>query len=152
MSSLFIFGAKYLFILSLIIGAVYFLWQPRSVQIQMLKLSAVSLPLIYIASLLAGFLYYDPRPFVIGHFIPLIPHFADNGFPSDHALLVAAVAIIVTLFNKRVGVLLWVIAVLVAVSRVSVGVHHFIDVFASMIICVAITVPVFYWLNKKTAK
>jgi undecaprenyl-diphosphatase len=148
MSTVFIFGAKYLFIVSLIIGVIYFLRQPRQTQINMLKLAIVSLPLIYLVAVVAGHVYYNPRPFVVGHFIPLIPHVADNGFPSDHALLVSAIAIIVTLFSKRVGILLWIIAAAVAISRVYVGIHHVADVIGSAVIATAVTLAVFYWMKK----
>ncbi len=149
MSTLFIFGAKYLFIVSVIIGMVYFLRQPRQTQINMLRLAIVSLPLIYLVAILAGHIYYNPRPFVVGHFIPLIPHAADNGFPSDHVLFVSAIAIIVSLFSKRIGILLWVIALTVAISRVYVGIHHVADVLGSAIIATAVTLAVFYWMKKK---
>lgn len=48
-------------------------------------------PAILAAGLVAGillenFLYYDPRPFVVAHFIPLIPHIQDSTSPSRRAL------------------------------------------------------------------
>jgi undecaprenyl-diphosphatase len=67
----------------------------------------------------------------VEHFRPLIPHEADNGFPSDHALLAAGIVAAVGFAR-----LLWVLpfgllAGLVDWARVGVGVHHPIDVLGS---------------------
>jgi len=137
MDSIFIFGAKYLFLLVFLIAGLYFLRQPRAVQKKMVIFSLVSLPLIYLLATLAGSLYYNPRPFVAGGFIPLIPHIPDNGFPSDHVLMVSAVAAIICFFSRKAGLALLFISILVGISRVYVGVHHPIDVIASMIISFA---------------
>ncbi len=83
--------------------------------------------------LIGNLLYVDPRPFVVGHFIPLIPHVPDNGFPSDHTLLAAALAAIGMYWNKWLGLALWVIAIAIAIARVYVGLHHPIDVLGSIV-------------------
>ena len=138
-----IFGAKYLFVFSLLSGGVYFLRISRNDQKRLLILGVISLPLIFLTALIAGHLYYDPRPFVVRHFTPLVPHDPDNGFPSDHTLLVSAVAAIISMCNRRVATILWLIAILVALSRVYVGVHHSSDVIASMIISITILALVY---------
>src|ERR1017187_827769 len=46
-----------------------------------------------ILSLLLGHFIHDPRPFVADGQVPLIPHEPNNGFPSHHALLAAAVVV-----------------------------------------------------------
>ena len=135
----FILSAKYLFIVPLLILGIYFLLLPRSAQKGALILVVPSLILIYLIAQFAGHLYYDPRPFVVGHFMPLIPHAPDNGFPSDHALLVSAAAMIGSYLNRKLGVVLWVLALIVAVARVYIGLHHPIDVIASIAISVMAT-------------
>ncbi len=87
-------------------------------------------------------LYFDPRPFVAGHFTPLLYHIPDNGFPSDHLLLVSVIAMIGTYWNKKLGAVLWILAVIIAIARVYVGVHHVIDVVGSMVIAIAVTMMV----------
>ena len=67
---------------------------------------------------IGGVVYYEPRPFVVEHFRPLVPHAPDHGFPSDRALLVSAIAMIGTIWNRKLGVALWILAVLGAVGRV----------------------------------
>lgn len=142
MNTFFIFSAEYLFLLPVIILGGYFFaksWREWG------RLALFAIPtglLTYLLGFVGSLLYYDPRPFVVSHFTPLISHTADNGFPSDHTLLVAAFATVGMYWNKWLGVVLWAITLLVAVSRVYVGVHHFVDVFASMVFAL---IAVFVW-------
>ena len=127
-----IFGAKYLFIVIAGIALVYFLRQPRSTQKRIVIFAAVTLPLIFIVSKIGALLYDDPRPFVVGHFVPLIPHEPDNGFPSDHVLLCASIAAVIYPSRKRLSLILWVLTLLVGMSRVHVGLHHPVDIIGSI--------------------
>lgn len=147
--SLAIIGAKYLFGASLFIAGIYFLKVPRRAQKNILIFSLVTIPFILLIALLGNHLYENPRPFVVGGFTPLIPHAPDNGFPSDHALLVSAIASVFILFSRRIGIILWIIAMFVAVSRVYVGVHHPIDVIGSMIISVFVTIIAYLIIKKR---
>lgn len=142
-----IFLAKYLLILPTLILGIYFLTQPRQIQKNILTFTIPSLLLTYLLGLLAGHLYYDPRPFVVGNFTPLIPHTPDNGFPSDHTLVVSAIAIIGSYLNWRLGVILWVLGLIVAAARVYIGLHHPIDVVGSLAIAVIATSAVFLFIK-----
>jgi len=42
-------------------------------------------------------------PFAVGGFDPLLPHDADNGFPSDHSLLAAAFVAVALPYKKWGG-------------------------------------------------
>jgi len=84
-------------------------------------------------------LIYNPRPFMDEHAGQLIAHAPDNGFPSDHALLVFTVAAIVYTQNKFIGSVLIGLGVLVGIGRVVAGVHHTIDVLGSVLIAFAAT-------------
>ncbi|BDI33677.1 hypothetical protein CCAX7_57280 [Capsulimonas corticalis] len=79
-----------------------------------------------------GALYDDPRPFVVGHFPPMIAHAPDNGFPSDHSLLVFSCALLLWPFDRRLCAAAFVCAALVGAGRVASGLHHPIDVLASL--------------------
>jgi undecaprenyl-diphosphatase len=151
MTTLIIIGAKYFIILSPIIVGLYILRVPRELRRRVVIFFALSLPITYILSLVADSLYYNPRPFVIGGFEPLIPHADENGFPSNHALLTAALASGLSFFNRRWASLLWVIFGVVAFSRVYAGVHHSIDVLASALIALFVATVVYVFLKKRSS-
>lgn len=139
---IFIFGAKYLFVAALAVVAGCFFALPQQRKKEMVFFAVVTLPVAYLAAKIAGMLYFDPRPFAAGHFVPLIPHVADNGFPSDHALLTFSVAFLLYPFNKKGALITAVFAVLVGISRVYVGVHHPVDIIGSAVIAGAVAAVV----------
>jgi len=143
MDTLIIFIAKYLLFVSIAIAILYFLKQTRQKQKEMLIFAVLLLSLSYVIAKIVGHFYFDPRPFVLGHFAPLLPHAADNGFPSDHTLLAAAVAFAIFHFNKKLGMFLLLLAILVGVARVLAGVHHLIDVAVSL----AVVLAVYFFMN-----
>lgn len=128
MDSVIIFGAKYLFV------AVVLLWIAAWLQAARHHKTEVAWATI-VAGILAGVLdklgskmYYDPRPFVTHHIQPLVAHAADNGFPSEHTLLSMTLATILFLYRPKIGILAYVIALLVGISRVAAHVHSPIDI------------------------
>lgn len=138
MSTLIIFIAKYLVFILAAIAVLYFFRQSRPRQKEMLIFAVILLPLSYIAAKIISLFYFDPRPFVLGNFTPLIPHMPDNGFPSDHTLLGTAIALAVFHFNKKLGMFLFFLAVLVGIARVLAGVHHAADIAGSILIVGAV--------------
>lgn len=129
-----IFVAQYLIFIIVAIGLAFFLHRRRQEKREIIILSFVSLPIIFIISRICAALYFNPRPFVDNQFLALIPHQANNGFPSDHTLLSSAVAMVICHFNKKLGWFLMFLALLVGLARVYVGVHHYLDIFTSLII------------------
>src|SRR3989344_4940871 len=99
----------------------------------------LSLGLTYLLGLIARQAYFDPRPFVEQSIVPLIPHAADNGFPSDHVLLLAGIAAVLWPFSKPHSTSSGVIALAVGAARVFAGVHHWIDIVASILIALVAT-------------
>ena len=151
MDTLIIFGAKYLYLISIAVAAVYFVRESGGKRKRIFIFACFALPIIYIVAKITGIFYYDARPFVVGNFIPLIPHAPDNGFPSDHTLLTSALAAIVTRFNRRTGAVLWLVALLVGASRVAAGIHHPIDIIGAMAISLAVVVALSYFFKKPNA-
>ena len=88
----------------------------------------------YLLSKVGTNLISDPRPFVQTGTPPLIHSATDNGFPSDHTLLLATAAVIVALVNRWAGAVGLVFALLIGLARVYVGVHHLLDIFGSFVI------------------
>jgi len=150
---IFIFGAQYLYLIIIIISFIWFLIQPKSRQKEILIIACICLPLILIIFEIAGNLYYNPRPFVSGHFKPLIPHKADNGFPSHHMLLACVVPAIIFLFDRRTSLILLVLALFVGFSRVYAGVHHIIDIAGSLLISIiSVSLGCFFMKYLKSRK
>lgn len=147
MNTIFIIGAKYLFVLPILIALYYFWKSPERKKI--FRLSVWTLPIALVVAKIANHLYYNPRPFVSEGITPLISHAADNGFPSDHVLLVSAIASVFMFVDKKAATWLWLITLFVAISRVYVGVHHTLDVVTSMAISVIVGTMV-YSFNKNS--
>jgi undecaprenyl-diphosphatase len=126
--------AKYLFLVLLLIAGFVFLKSNAQTRRNMMFLGLISFPLILVAAWIAGHLFYDPRPFVIGHFTPLIAHDPDNGFPSDHTLLSTAVSFLILRFDRKAGWILLALSLLVGMARIYVGIHHFTDIAGSFVI------------------
>lgn len=133
---LIIFGAKYLYLFEVALFAGYFFVSSNQRKRTMTFLSAIYLPIAYVVAKMISLVYVDPRPFVSDHVIPLISHAPDNGFPSDHALFGGAIASIIFVYNKRLGVIAWAMALLIGASRVFAGVHHWVDILGSVLIAI----------------
>ena len=140
-----IIGAQYLFIVVPAVALIYWIVAPAVTKRYLVVVGiATGVVSVLIGQIIAHF-YFDVRPFMTGHFPPLIPHAPDNGFPSDHTLLSSIIAATITPANVRLGIVLWIIAALVGVARVSAGLHHPIDVVGSICIAAAIG-AVIHWI------
>lgn len=94
----------------------------------------------FILTNLARALYFDPRPFVVHNFTPLIPHAADNGFPSDHTVLGLTIAFALWRFSNKLGLIASFLALLIGISRIYVGLHSPLDITASIAIALVAVV------------
>ena len=132
-----IFAAQYLvFVAVVLAGAVLAvrLWpRPRLWLLRWAMAAGLLLVLSYALAQLGGAVYTDPRPFTTSHVPPLIPHAPDNGFPSDHALLAAALVAVVALVDRWWTLPFVLLAVLVDWARVGAGLHHVVDVVGSSV-------------------
>jgi undecaprenyl-diphosphatase len=137
-SDLTIFAAKYLVFIEALVAMVAVVWafQGRSRDDAWRWLMAVVVTGLSaeVFTQLGAAIFNDPRPFKVGHFHPLIPHAADNGFPSDHALL-AAFLVACVLFARAwlATPIVATLAILVDWARVGAGIHHPIDVIGSSV-------------------
>lgn len=87
---------------------------------------------------IVGAIWMRPRPFVAGHFAPLIDHSADASFPSDHVAALAAVAAALWFASRWLGAVTWVLAELVGLARVFVGVHYVSDIAGGTVVGFAV--------------
>jgi undecaprenyl-diphosphatase len=96
--------------------------------------SSLMLALSLVLFRIADAFIVDPRPFVVAHFQPLLPHTANNGFPSGYALLAAAIVSAVLFASRQWAIPFVILAILVDWARVGVGIHHVGDIIGSWII------------------
>lgn len=108
--------------------------KPASVILRWSVAAVLTLLLSFLGAQLAAALYNDPRPFVVEHYRPLIAHAADNGFPSDHSLLAAAIVAMVAFARWLWTVPFVLLGGIVEVARVGAGLHHPIDVIGSDVV------------------
>lgn len=100
------FIAQYFYAVIVVLAGVYLLWYYRP-QLLRLGIAAVFIGgLSYLISKVGNAFIPDPRPFVVSGHAALIHSSTDNGFPSDHTLLIAAIAAVVTLANWKIGIVM----------------------------------------------
>jgi undecaprenyl-diphosphatase len=134
---------SYFFLISVLLVAAYWLRANHKAKLTLAWQLLAGGALALVLDEVAGHLYYDPRPFVSHHLIPIIPHAADNGFPSDHALLTFFLAFTMFLYSRRLAVVLFLNAALVSWARVAAHIHNPRDIVGSFLIA-AVAVIVSY--------
>jgi membrane-associated phospholipid phosphatase len=87
-----------------------------------------------ILAVLSSFVIHDPRPFVSDGLHALYPHRANDGFPSHHSLLAAAMVGAVALLSTPLSAVMAVMAVGVDWGRVACNIHHTEDVIGGTVI------------------
>ena len=129
------YNAVALFAIVGIAGLLWFLARPDGpVKAKLAAASAAfSVGVGLLLNVVAGSLWHHNRPFVDHPHktLLLIHHAADNSFPSDHSTVAFAAAFAVLVFYRRLGALLVLGAIGVALARVLLGVHYPVDVAAS---------------------
>ncbi|HVQ44075.1 MAG TPA: phosphatase PAP2 family protein [Candidatus Saccharimonadia bacterium] len=134
MTPLIIFTAQYLHLAILAVAAVVWLTLPREDKRKLALTALLAAVIGFALTKVAGALYYNPRPFVADHVVPLIYHAANNGFPSNHTVLAMLVALLVLQVSKRWGIVLVAAALVVGAARVAAGVHSPLDIAGAVIV------------------
>jgi undecaprenyl-diphosphatase len=147
--------AEYFIIIPIIIVLVVF-FQLKDSKIHFaIELIIAGLVAILLARI-ASMLWYDPRPFVVGHFTPLFAHASDNGFPSNHTLLASLIGWVTLTYSRKYSIIILITAFLIGAARVLAGVHHPLDILGSFVISGIAALIVIYIANrirtKKTTK
>ncbi|HET8991954.1 MAG TPA: phosphatase PAP2 family protein [Candidatus Saccharimonadales bacterium] len=133
MNSIIIFCAQYLFIAVLIGLVVAWLQLAKDKKVNFFLATIVAGVIAFVISRIASKIYYDPRPFVTEHVKPLIKHAADNGFPSDHALLTGTLTAITYFYNKKVSYIMFLLTFIIGLSRVLAKVHSPLDIIGGWV-------------------
>ncbi len=149
-----VFFASKLHIGIVLASALFFVLLSKERKIVFAYKALSALPIAFLLGRLANFFISSPRPFVVENIQPLIAHIPDNGFPSEHTLLVATISALVYTEHKILGLILGVLALGVGFARVQANVHHGIDIVGSITIAVASVCIAYHfvtWLQKSYA-
>ncbi|MBA9025940.1 undecaprenyl-diphosphatase [Peribacillus huizhouensis] len=95
--------------------------------------------LALIVNVLIAHIYFEPRPFVTHDIQTLIPHAADSSFPSDHSTGAFTIAIAMWFRYKKIGIPLFILALLTGFSRIWAGLHYPFDVVGSLIVAIVVS-------------
>ena len=137
MHTILLFIAKYLFVVVGLVAFLYWLKVPKQEKLRLIIFGAVAAIVTLALVKIGAALFFDPRPFITHHVVPLYPHGADNGFPSDHTVLTAFIALTIFSSSKRYGVILLIMSILIGLSRVIGHIHSPIDILGSLIFALA---------------
>lgn len=85
-----------------------------------------------------GLFWYHPRPFEMGIGHTLISHAMESSFPSDHAVVFfsTGLAFLLAKDTRRWGVLITFFGLIMAWSRIYLGVHFPLDMLGSFIVSI----------------
>lgn len=103
---------------------------------------------VVVLNILISMVYYRPRPFVSHNAHLIINHVKDASFPSDHAAISFAFATALFIYNRKVGVVAYGIAILISISRVFAGLHYMTDIIAGAILGIAVSLVINIFLKK----
>lgn len=94
--------------------------------------------LAFTISKMIGLIWFHPRPFMVGIGQTFLHHAPDSSFPSDHATGMFSVALALALCQlreaRRFGLALLGLGIVVAWSRVFLGVHWPLDMIAAFVV------------------
>ena len=131
--SVIVFVAKYFLYLSVAIVGIHWLIASKRDKIDLMAHYLVGGLIALVLAKIGAHFFYDTRPFVSQHIKPLMPHAADNGFPSDHALLSSFLGFTMLAYSRRLGYGLLALAVLIGAARVAAHIHSPIDIVGSFV-------------------
>lgn len=93
-------------------------------------------------------IYQRPRPFIAHEVNLLISPPRDPSFPSNSTSVAFAIAASVWLQNRLLGSILFVPALLVALSRVFLGVHYPTDILGGMAYGAVSSIIIWYLIRR----
>jgi|SRR3989338_396932 len=137
MENFYIFGAKYLIYFIVFIALVVVIQlveRNRKKGLKEIAIVLISIIVMIIINKIIEHLLPSERPFIVQNFKPLIPHSANPSFPSDHASWAALLSSFIFEHQKKLGLLILILATFVGAARIFVGVHYVSDVLAGFII------------------
>ncbi|HKR81458.1 MAG TPA: phosphatase PAP2 family protein [Candidatus Saccharimonadales bacterium] len=132
MHAIVIFVAKYFIVLSVLLAIAAWFRLDNFYKKRFVAAAVIGAIIALALAKLGSMLFHNPRPFVVGHFTPYFAHGNDNGFPSDHTLFTSFIAVLVFWYSRKMGTVLFAVALAVGLARVAAGVHHLIDIIGAI--------------------
>lgn len=136
-----IFAAKYFIFVILFFLMGIWLWGSRNQRLT-LCIGFIAVLSALLINNIIGYFWFHPRPFMQGIGNNYLAHAPDSSFPSDHATVLFTISL-VFLFRKGariLGILLLVLSLWVAWSRIYVGIHYPFDMLGSLIVSLIVAV------------
>ncbi len=124
-------------VLLLFVVVLTYLWFVEKKKKEVLRIIFASI-LAGTVALIAKELFALPRPYLINGNQPLAGHFTTSSFPSLHTALAFALATTIALHQKKMGLLLFLVALLIGIGRMLANVHYLIDVASGALIGILI--------------
>ena len=151
-----LFFARWLTWVMLVGAGGWLLWEYRHHPKNFFRELVTVIMTVWFAWIVSSFLKLiisAPRPFVVqgidAHFF--VTNF--SSFPSGHATLFFGLATALYFYNKQIGIIFFIGAIFIAVSRVLIGVHYSQDIMVGAIIGVIVAVICqLYLFPKKPVK
>lgn len=138
----FIFFSEYLVILFILLFLIEFK------NVRAVFSAVISSIVVIIADSAVSFFYFIPRPFAAHKVNLLVGHIANASFPSDHAAISFALATSIFIYDPKLGVLAYLLAVLISFSRIFAGLHYPSDIIVGALIGISASY-VSAWAVKK---
>ena len=107
--------------------------QLRSLKRDVLTM-VIAVALAFLVEFIIQQFYFRPRPFITLGIEPLLIPLSAAACPSSHALASFAVAQSVFFSNKRLGGVLFALALFVSVARMMAGVHYPLDIVGGAVL------------------
>ncbi len=147
-----IFLAEYSLYVVGIIFLILLIWKKNRLMVISSVVSVV-LSRLVIVEILKNFLH-QARPYIVLETANklIIENKDFQSLPSGHAAIFFAVAMAVYFFNKKLGIIFFIIAILVGVARIFVGVHWPSDILAGAIIGIISGVIITLFIKKYESK
>lgn len=146
------FCAQYLPFVSLAIALIFIAGLEKLHRVSAVILFTISAGVAFIADKILNRLIESPRPFMVNDIAPLFEHSSDNGFPSEHVLLAILIASVIFIYNRRLGYILAILALIIGSARVIANVHHPIDVLGGAAIGMISVFCVYLVLSSKRVR
>lgn len=137
---LFVFFAQYLAYILVVVFVFLIFWSYRNWKERFNLVYFSVLSLLISNGLVVGiirFFYYNPRPFKLLEFEPLISYIDSSSIPSGHTSAFFAFAVLVFFTNRKYFWYFLIGAIIMGIARIIVGVHWPADILIGIAVGVS---------------